>query len=355
MNSLFSSFSIRSQSIKNRVVFPPVVNFGWADENGFVNDKHIHQYESIAKGGAGIIIVEATCVLKDGRIFSYQPGIWSDEHINGFRQIAEACHRHGAKVLLQIHHAGLATRKGLSAKVVGPSAPDDIDRSYELTIGEIHQLCDDFVMAAIRAEKAGFDGIELHGAHGYLLNQFANLDVNKRSDEYGGSIEGSLKFAVEIIRGVRQCVNKNFIISYRMGANSPTLDDGIEVAKLLCKEDIDLLHVSHGGVKGITPEIPSDFPNNWIVYSGTEVKKHVKVPIIVVNEIRTPERASWLLENSLTDFVAIGRDMLTDYNWVNKAKNNEQIDYCISCKPHCKRYGKPESCPVIIGRNKKSQ
>ncbi|MHC1704710.1 MAG: hypothetical protein AB9846_12450 [Tenuifilaceae bacterium] len=351
MTSLFSTYKIKSHTIKNRVVLPPFVNFGWSDDNGNVSDKHIMQYEAIAKGGAGLIIVEATCVAKEGRIFSYQPGIWSDEHIEKFKPITKACHKHGAVVLLQIHHAGLATRKGLSERVVGPSAPVDIDRSHALTVIEINQLKNDFIAAAIRAEKAGFDGIELHGAHGYLLSQFANSNVNKRTDEYGGSHENRLRFAKEIIKGIKQATNSNFIIGYRMSGNSPTIADGIEIAKILDKENIDLLHVSHGGDKGIIPEIPSDFPNNWIVYCGAEIKKHVNTPVIVVNEIQTPARASWLIDNGHADFTAIGRDMLCDYEWANKAQRNEKIDLCISCKPKCKRYGKPESCPVTKARS----
>lgn len=353
MTTLFSTFKIKSKNIKNRVVFPPVVNFGWADENGFISDKHIAQYEAIAKDGPGIMIVEATCVMKDGRIFSYQPGIWSDKLIESFKPIVNACHKHGALVLLQIHHSGLVTRKAVSDKAVGPSIDPTNERSYALSIDEIKVIEHAFIDGAIRAQKAGFDGIELHGAHGYLLNQFATSALNKRTDNYGGTVENRLRLAGDIIKGIKQSCGEDFIIDYRMGANSPTLPDGIENAKHLEKLGIDILHVSHGGASGVIPEIPADFPNNWIVYSGTEVKKHVKMPIIVVNEISTPQRASWLLENDLADFVAIGRDMLTDYDWVQKAKQNEKIDFCISCKPQCKRFSKPESCPVIIGRTKK--
>lgn len=352
MTTLFSSFKIKSHTLKNRIVFPPVVNFGWGDDNGKICEKHVAQYEAIAKGGAGIIIVEATCVAKDGRIFSYQPGIWSDDHIEQFRPITEACHKYGTVTLLQIHHAGLATRKGLSDRVVGPSAHADIEKSHALTVDEINQLKDNFISAAVRAEKSGFDGIELHGAHGYLLSQFTNSVVNLRSDQYGGTHENRLRFAIEIIRGIREVTDPNFIIGYRMSGNSPTLADGIEVAKILDKECIDLLHVSHGGEKGIIPEVPADFKYNGIVYNAVQIKTHVKTPIITVNEIHTPERASWLLENGHSDFVAIGRDMLCDYEWANKAKNNDKIDLCISCKPRCKRFVKPESCPVIIGRSK---
>jgi NADPH2 dehydrogenase len=348
MNSLFSIYKLKTHTIKNRIVLPPIVNFGWADENGFVNEKHVNHYEERAKGGVGIIIVEATCVKKDGRIFNYQPGIWSDEHIDGLKRITDACHKHDTPILLQIHHSGLITRKTVSEKAGGPSVDPTNDRTYALSIEEIKEIENAFIVAAKRAKQAGFDGIELHGAHGYLLNQFANSALNSRNDIYGGSLERRLLLATNIIKGIRQTCGADFIIGYRMGANAPTLLDGIEIAKHLEKNGVDILHVSHGGEKGIIPEIPSDFPNNWIVYCGTEVKKHVKIPIIAVNEIRTPQRASWLIENNKTDFVAIGRDLLTDSQWVHKAKTNEVIKNCINCQPRCKRFGRPESCPVTM-------
>lgn len=353
MKKLFSPFTIKSHTIKNRIVLPPIVNFGWAEEDGFVTDKHVAHYEAIAKGGTGIIIVEATCVLMDGRIFSYQLGAWSDDHIKGLKRITEACHKHDAIVLLQIQHSGLNTRKAIAEKAMGPSIDPTNERSYAMTVEEIKTVEQAFIDAAIRAQKAGFDGIELHGAHGYLLNQFATSALNKRNDEYGGSVENRLRLASDIIKGIRKICGDDFLIDYRMGANSPTLADGIENALYIEKQGIDLLHVSHGGATGITPEIPTNFPNNWIVFCGSEVKKHVKVPIVTVNEIKSPERAAWLINNGCTDFVAIGRDMLCDYDWVKKAQNNETIDYCISCKPQCKRFAKADSCPVVIGRNKK--
>jgi NADPH2 dehydrogenase len=347
MNTLFSTFTIKNQTIKNRVVFPPVVNFGWADEAGFINEKHYKHYRERAEGGVGLIIVEATCVKTDGKIFSYQPGIWSDKHIEAFKPITESCHKNGALVLLQIHHAGLLARKTESGKAGGPSIDPAKENSFALSVDEIKAIEQAFINGAIRAKDAGFDGVELHGAHGYLLNQFANSAINLRNDDYGNSLPGRLKLASDIIKGIRLTCGENFIIGYRLGANSPTLPDGIEVAKHLEQNGVDILHISHGGEKGIKPDVPSDFPNNWIVYCGTEVKKHVKTPIIVVNEIRTPQRASWLIENGISDFVAIGRDLLTDSQWANKAQSNQEINHCINCQPRCKRFGRPESCPVL--------
>jgi NADPH2 dehydrogenase len=344
---IFEEVIIREKKIKNRIVMPPMVNFNWSDDSGYIVEKHIEHYEERAKGGTGIIIVEATAIDKEGRLRPTQLGIWSDSHIEGFRKITDACHKYKAIILLQIHHGGLSTHPLVSEKAYGPSSDPENSRSYEMTIEDIQKTSEDFIMAAIRAEKAGFDGVELHGAHMFLLCQFSSSVVNRRNDEYGGSLGGRTKFAKEIIKGIRASTGKNFIISYRMGANVPLLEGGIQIAKEMEKTEIDLLHVSHAGHASL-PDVPDNFNYNWIVYSGTEIKKKVKIPVITVNEIKTPERASFLIEHDLADFAAIGRDMLTDPEWVNKAEKNEKINLCLNCKPKCKRYEGSEFCPVKL-------
>ncbi|KAB2870745.1 MAG: NADH:flavin oxidoreductase [Bacteroidales bacterium] len=344
---IFSPINIKGKEIKNRIVFPPLVNFAWSETDGIAIPRHVAHYEERAKGGAGLIIVEATCINQQGRIFNYQLGAWSDDQIDGLSKITATCHKHGAVVLLQIHHAGLTTRKGVSEFAYGPSVDPENERSVELTIDQIHQIRDEFIAAAIRAEKAGFDGVELHGAHGYLLTQFASSAINRRTDEYGGTTENRLRLACEIIDGIKASTGKDFIIDYRLAACSPTLTDGIEIAQLLEKKGVDIIHASHGGEKGINAEVPAEFEFNSIVYMGTVIKKHVKVPVIVVNQIQTPERANKIISSGLADFVAIGRDMLTDAHWANKAKKGENIIYCIDCQPKCKRYVKATSCPLF--------
>jgi 2,4-dienoyl-CoA reductase-like NADH-dependent reductase (Old Yellow Enzyme family) len=349
MDPLFTALKLKSFEIKNRVVMPPVVSFGWADENGYVDDRHVKHYEERAEGGAGMIIVEATCVKKDGRIVNSQPGIWSDDHIEGLSKITAACRNHGPLMLLQIHHSGLVTAQGIADRAVGPTADPANSRTHTLSSEEIRDLQDAFIKAAKRAKQAGFHGVELHGAHGFLLNQFASHIINKREDEFGQTLQGRLKFASGLINDIRESLGENFIIGYRLGSNSPTLADGIEIAKYLEKTGVDLLHASHGGSTGVIPAVPENFAYNGIVYSGTQIKKQVNIPVIVVNEIKSPERASYLIAHQMADFVAIGKDMLTDPQWVNKAMNNEPIDYCIHCQPKCKRYESPDLCPVHKG------
>ncbi|HPS62329.1 MAG TPA: hypothetical protein PLK82_04665 [Bacteroidales bacterium] len=160
-----------------------------------------------------------------------------------------------------------------------------------MTRDGIRAIEEAFIAGAVRAREAGFDGVELHGAHGYLLNQFASVHYNKRTDEYGGSLSGCLTLAEGIIRGIRNRCGEGFIIGYRMGANSPTLEDGIRIAGMLETFGVDLLHVSHGGNLLNLPRTPREFEFNWIVYCATRVRPEVGIPVIAVNEIKTAERA----------------------------------------------------------------
>ena len=186
MPDLFSEFILKGFIVKNRIVFPPVVCFGYAGSDGIVVDRNVAHYTARAEGGPGIIITEATAVWKDGRLDPFQLGIWSDEHIAGLSRIAETVKKNEVLSLIQIHHAGLISPESVTAFPGGPSPDEKKPGSRSLPVDEIRLIRDAFIAGALRAKKAGFDGIELHGAHGYLLSQFASSFFNKREDEYGG-------------------------------------------------------------------------------------------------------------------------------------------------------------------------
>lgn len=348
MPTLFSEFQLKGFTIKNRIVFPPVVCFRYAGSDGIVVDRNLAHYKARAEGGPGIIITEATAVWKDGRLAPFQLGIWSDEHIPGLSRISEIVKKNNVLSLIQIHHAGVISPASVTKTPGGASADEKIPGSRSLPVDEIRLIRDAFIAGAMRAKKAGFDGVELHGAHGYLLTQFASSFFNKREDEYGGDFKGRMKLATEIIKGIRSVCGESFIIDYRLGANSPILEDGIEIAKYLETLGVDILHVSHGGSLQNLPRPPKDFDFNWIVYSGSVIRTHVKIPVITVNEIKTPERASWLIENEKADFVALARPQMADPSWANHVKNNEPINLCLSCKPRCRWFEDSNLCPAVI-------
>jgi len=348
MLPLFTSFNLKGVPVKNRIIFPPVVCFGYAGEDGFITRKNVEHYRERAEGGPGMIVVEATCIRKDGRLNPLQLGLWSDDHIAGMSKLSASIKSFGAVAIVQLHHAGLLTPDTVVDFPAGPSVHPQYPNSRSLTIDEIHSLREDFIRAAIRAQQAGFDGVQLHGAHGYLISQFASSYYNFREDEYGGSPEGRMRFAGEVIDGIREKCGDSMLLTFRMGANSPTLEDGIAVARYLEKKPIDLLDVSHGGSLVTLPRPPKEFDYNWICYSGTVIRKEVNIPVSVVNEIRTPQRANYLIENNLADFVNLARPILADPHWASKAQHHEEmIVSCLDCKPRCKWYTDSSLCPAL--------
>jgi 2,4-dienoyl-CoA reductase-like NADH-dependent reductase (Old Yellow Enzyme family) len=348
MTAMNTPYVLNGIAVRNRFVFPPVVCFGYSDAQGMVSGKNIRHYEERSREGAGIVIVEATAVSPAGRLAPMQLGIWSEEHIPGLAQLASAIRGNGALALIQIHHAGKVVPESVSPVAAGPSAEPENPRIRELTVDEIRAIREDFIAGAVRAKTAGFQGIELHGAHGYLLNQFASSVFNRRTDEYGGSFSGRMRLAAEIIKGIRKACGAGFVIGYRLGSNAPLLSDGIEIARYLETLGVDLIHASHGGYLKDLPRPPADFPYNWIVYCGTEIKKNVNIPVIVVNEIKTAERAEYLVNNGLADFVALARPQLADPFFVRNVTNGKPVNPCLDCKPRCKWYSDGSLCPGII-------
>ena len=307
MVNILTPLKIKNIEIKNRVVLPPLVRFSMIEDDGYVTEKLLKWYESIAQDGVGMIIVEATCVSSDGKLRDNQLGIWDDSFIEGLSKIAEIGKKYKIPMLIQIHHAGF----GKNIKDVDEKILDDI--------------LEKFVEAFVRAKKAGFDGIEIHGAHTYLISQLNSRIWNLREDKYGGTFEKRMFFSKKLIEDTRYLFDDNFILGYRMGGNEPELQDGIEIAKYLETLGIDLLHVSSG-----TPnpdmkqkekiDIPEDFPLDWVIYMGTEIKKRVNIPVIGVRKIKKESEASWLIENNLLDFVAVGRAMIARPNWAEIAE-----------------------------------
>jgi 2,4-dienoyl-CoA reductase-like NADH-dependent reductase (Old Yellow Enzyme family) len=300
-----------------------------------------------------LIVVEATCVTPTGRLAPSQLGLWEDSQIEGHRKIAEACHKHGAVVLVQIHHGGYNTHPECGPSR-GPSSVSWRDRTTEaLSHEEIILIRDQFIEAAKRAKMAGYDGVQLHACHAYLINQFVSPRVNQRTDEYGGSTENRARFGCEIISGIRKACGSEFIISARTTGAEPTIEEAWAVADAYIAAGVDYLQVS----SGIGPEeihYPEGLPYNNIVWYGTQMHSHVcgQVPVSVVNSILTPELAKLLIEEELTDTIDSARALLADPNWARAIIEGTEYVKCRSCKvclwsPHM-----PHKCPAVAERHK---
>ncbi|MGL5124049.1 MAG: NADH:flavin oxidoreductase [Fusobacteriaceae bacterium] len=304
--TIFDNYTIKNIKIKNRIILPPLVRFSKVGKDGLVTEELVEWYRDVAAGGAGMIIVEATCVAEDGKLRHNQIGIWNDTFIHGLKKIVSQCRKYNTPVIIQIHHSGFK---------------EEIASVSEEKLDEILEM---FVKAFHRAKEAGFDGIEIHGAHTYLISQLNSRLWNTRIDKYGIKKDNRVAFSKILIEKTRDIFNENFILCYRMGGNEPTLEDGIEIAKELEFLGVDLLHVSNGvpflDIKQeVKIEMPIAFPLDWVVYMGVEIKKQVKIPVIGVRKIREEKDASWLIENNLLDFVAVGRGMIARPDWVKWA------------------------------------
>jgi len=353
---LFQPIQVKNVLVRNRVVMAPMNN-DYASPRGEVTSQVIEYFVERAKGGVGLIITSATAVDERAKKRIGELCIYSDDYIDGLKDLTAAVHNEGAKIFLQMVHVGRElisnTTEQFPYEPVGPSAiphPLTGDPCHELTVEEIHAIQAKFIAGAQRAEKAGFDGVEVHGAHGYLITQFTNPFTNRRTDEYGGGIEGRMRFPLEVAKGIREKTGKGFLICYRLNVNElfePGIMLHIDESLLLAKrisDFVDLIHVSTGGTG--TPQstrkvIPlMSTPRGCYAPLAAAVKKVVTVPIICVGRITTPETAESILARGDADLVAIGRGLLTDPYWVDKAKKgrSHEIRRCIACNQGCMEY-----------------
>jgi len=309
-------FTHKNITLKNRIVMPPMCMYQAKD--GFVNLFHISHYSTRAMGGVGFVIVEATAVTPQGRITDNDLGIWSDEHIAGLKQLVDEVHRYGAKIAVQLGHAG---RKAQTTSLphIAPSELS-FDENYqtpdEMTQKDIQATISAFTAAAIRADKAGFDGIELHGAHGYLINEFMSPLSNLRVDHYGGSVENRGRFVCELIDSISTVWPKEKWLMIRVSAEEydPEGNHPEDVVELLhpIKDKLDLIHVSSGGV--VNRKIPLK-PLYQLEYAKT-IRHALNKSVISVGLITTPEQVEEALQD--TDLVALGRELLRNPNFVNQ-------------------------------------
>ena len=346
---------INKTRIKNRLTMAPTVKFDYAGADGKVTRKHIDHYRERAEHGCGLICVEATAVTPDGRFGKIHLGLWNDEQIEGHKAITEACHDNGAAVMIQLNHTGI-TSNPECGEAIGPSrvpVRDGSSFSKEMTVDEIHKMQDAFVDAAIRARKAGYDGIQLHGCHGYLINQFISKKTNLRNDEYGGSITNRARFAVEIIRRIREACGEDFLISIRTAGIEPDVKTAIEIAEEYVKAGCDYLQVSTG-IEWDDPSLKEDDskPYNNICELGIRFHDHFKgrVPVSCVNGIYEPELAKYLVENDLVDTVDLGKAILADPAFCEAVLEGREYVKCLQC-PRC-QYGPdmPHKCPAEMKR-----
>ncbi len=342
---LFSRGRIGRMELPNRLVMAPMV-VQLAAESGAVTSRTVDHYARRAAGGAGLIIVEATYVAPEGKAFACQLGLDRDALVPGHVELVEAVHRHGARIALQIHHGGSRANPAVTGGVlVAPSAVGTDPGSpvpRELMLGEIDALATAYAAAAVRAQHAGYDAVEIHGAHGYLIHQFLSPASNRRSDAYGGTPENRRRFAALVAERVRQAVGARYPVLFRLSAEGGYgIEEAVDIARALEAWGVDAVHVSIGGTAPITllpPDTsPMARPEGWLTGYAETIKSQVAIPVIAVGEIRHPAFAEEVLARGQADFIALGRQLLADPDWPARAAagRDEEIRPCISCD-HCR-------------------
>jgi 2,4-dienoyl-CoA reductase-like NADH-dependent reductase (Old Yellow Enzyme family)/NADPH-dependent 2,4-dienoyl-CoA reductase/sulfur reductase-like enzyme len=373
LKHLLEPLIVKGMELRNRVVMPPMVT-NFASEEGAVTKQTIDYYRERAKGGAALIIVEMSYVHPSGKAFPCMLGVYNDKSLPGLNELAEAIKSYGACAALQIGHAGRQTGLEISGhQILAPSAiplKGTAEVPKEMSIEEIQEIVHAFGAATLRAKRAGFDAVELHGTHGYLLNQFLSPYTNKRTDAYGGSFENRLRCPIEVIQEVRSKVGEDYPLIFRLCANEYiegdagiTLDLAKEIAPRLVEAGIDMLHVT-GGIGDTRDHLvqPLYYNQGYHVYLAEGIKQVVDiVPVITAGSITDPYLADKILEEEKADLIAVGRGLIADPMFLNKTKEDrvKEIRRCIRCNECVGRLrsGCRISCTVnpVVGKEPYSE
>ena len=384
---LFSPMKIGNVEIKNRIVMAPMC-MGFGQYNGCATETMMNYYEERAKGGVGLIFTEITRINDITGASSFgQLGMSHDYQIPALKEMADRIHKHNCKVMVELHHPGRQNlglmigtvpicnigskllgnmyTKILTGAVIPPGkvlqdkdivprtvAPSKCEKSKmsesvnrELSKKEIKKLICQFVEGAVRVQKAGCDGVELHASHGYLIQQFLSPNTNKRTDEYGGSLKNRMRFLLEIIDGIRKNCGKDFPIVVRLTVDEMyskigqdgkgyNLEEGLKMAKILNDKGIDAIDVSSAAYDTFNYWLePTTFTPGWRKYLACEVKKVVDIPVIAANLIRSPKQAELQLKEGCQDFISLGRPLIADPYWPKKVKNGNEnlVKRCVCC------------------------
>jgi 2,4-dienoyl-CoA reductase-like NADH-dependent reductase (Old Yellow Enzyme family) len=346
MSKLFEPIKIRDLEIRNRIFIPAMCQYSCENQDGVVHDWHMVHLGARATGGAGMIIAEATGVTPEGRISPWCPGIWNLDQVAAWGRVNAFIHSQGAKSALQLAHSGrkgstyrdwsgrgeVPIEKGGWQTVSSTSkAFDGMEAPRELTTAEVKELVQDFLRAAKHALLAGFDAVEIHAAHGYLIHQFLSPITNHRSDEYGGSLENRARFLLEIVEGVRTEIGELMPIFVRFSATDYRedgwdLEQTTQVAKWCAELGADLFDISSGGlITGVN--IPSG--PGYQVPLAEKIAQGVSQPVAAVGQITEPAQAEKILQDGDVDVVLIGRASLRDPYWALRAAHelNVELDY----------------------------
>ena len=344
MSILFTPIGIGTVTVQNRFVRSATHDY-MSDDAGFVTDANVELYSRLAEGEVGLIITGHANVQPSGKASPRQMGVYDDRFVEGLSRIPAAVHPHPSKVFLQIAHAGRQTKeRDCGCVPVSPSPVyDPVTKVMprELSGDEIRALIADFVSAALRAHRAGFDGVQLHAAHGYLISSFLSPHTNRRTDEWGGTVEHRARVLLEVLRQVKAASGRVFPVIVKLNSTDfleggLTLDDAVRVARMLEADGIDGIEVSGGmaeaGRGSVWPGLRSEEEEGYFVANAARVKQAVHVPVFGLGGIRTLAAAERTVRDGLVDLVSLSRPLIRDPFLVRRFREGLSAkSECISC------------------------
>ncbi|MGM9525084.1 MAG: FAD-dependent oxidoreductase [Peptococcaceae bacterium] len=346
MKKILEPIQINGMKLKNRMIVSAMVT-GYANTDGTASEKYIAYHEAKAKGGWGLIITEDYIISPTAGASAPLPALYDDSQVESHRKLTERVHAAGGRIAAQLYHAGRETTSTVTGEQpVAPSAikdPTMPEQPRALNVAEILEIEEQFADAALRAKQAGFDAIEIHGAHGYLVNQFVSPFSNKRTDQYGGSLRNRARFALEITEKIRAKVGPEYPILYRMSVQEYVegglaLEEAKAFAQMLEQAGVDMIHCSQGVYTSIETVVPPfGIARGAFVDNAAAIKSVVNIPVSAVGRINDPDLAEAILSSGKADLVTMARASLADPEMPNKVKEGryDEISRCIGCLQGC--------------------
>lgn len=336
MSKLFETTTINNMTLENRFVRSATWE-GMANHNGFCTPELIKLMVQLVRGGVGLIITGHAYVRKDGQAGPRQLGVYMDELIQGLTEMTEAVHEANGKIVMQLAHAGcMAVSELTRLETLGPSILKSQKTSVcrEMTLSDISNVVEAFVLGATRAQKAGFDGVQIHAAHGYLLSQFLSPYFNKRTDEYGGSIENRTKIVLEVLQGIRASAGNDFPVLIKINSEDflsggLSIDDMLQVAAMLEEAGIDAIELSGGTAYSgkntpiRTAKIDAEEKEVFYRAAAKRCKEKIRVPLILVGGIRSIKVAEQLVDEGISDYISLCRPLIREPHLINRWKQGD--------------------------------
>ena len=348
MSKLFEPLEIGKLKIANRFV-RSATYYALSDQDGFISDGSIELMRTLAGGDIGLIITGYAFVMKHGQVFPDMNGIDRDDHIPAYQKMTRAVHEQNGKIVMQIAHGGSISTYAAGAGgdyvaiSITEATPDYGRKPRVLTEDDIQAIIEAFGQAARRVQESGFDGVQIHGAHGYLISEFLSPTTNQRQDKWGGSLENRTRFLVEVIRSIKKNVTDDFPVLIKLGCqdyldegDGLTIEEGKQVAQTAEKEGVSLIEISHGRIgktfrkRGL--KITSSENEAYMLEAAKEIRSSVSIPLCLVGGMRSIPVIEGILDDGIVDMVSLCRPFIREPELVKRLKNGEkpQVD-CISC------------------------